>query len=57
MSSCIGLRSLHLLYEDQDKYEYDIVLANIARAIGTILWILLLLTPLVQVNIYNVMLY
>ena len=48
----IGLWSTNQLLKDDVQYKYNIVAASIARAIGTILWVLLLVIPLVQVRVY-----
>ena len=47
----IGLWSTNQLLKDDVQYKYNIAAASIARAIGTILWVLLLLIPLVQVSV------
>ena len=48
----IGLWSTNQLLKDDVQYKYNIAAASIARAIGTILWVLLLVIPLVQVRVY-----
>lgn len=41
------------LVTDNPLYNYNFTMASIARAISTILWLLLLVIPLIQVSVYN----
>ena len=43
---------MNRLFTDHHFYKYNFVAASIARAISTILWILLLLIPLIQVTVH-----
>lgn len=50
-SLCVGLWSIDELVRYNHLYDYDFALASVAQAISTILWVLLLIVPLIQVNV------